>query len=295
MQRIDVLICTFRRCRLRDAVQSVLDADVPDGFEVRITVVDNDDEPTAAPHIEDLTDNSRHPMRLIHAPGRNISIARNACLDAADSPWIAFIDDDEIADSDWLTELVGRQRETGADGIFGVIKSIFAPDAPEWMRELNLHAPGPQRNSNVVKAGGSGNVLLRWQGTPWQRERFDVSRGKTGGEDTEFFYRLGRLGAQFEIAANAIVREPVAPERQSFRWLARRRFRVGQTYVVSVVGLGQRIWLALRALLKAVLSFLAAVVFFWNPTKWRYWYLRGVFHSGVVAGCLNIAERESYG
>ncbi|WP_324753942.1 glycosyltransferase family 2 protein [Roseovarius sp. Pro17] len=295
MERIDVLICTFRRRQLRDAVQSVLDADVPDGFEVRITVVDNDDEPTAAPHIQDLADHSRHPMRIIHAAGRNISIARNACLDAADGPWIAFIDDDEIADNDWLTELVSRQMDTGVDGIFGVTKSIFAPDAPQWMRELNLHAPGPQRSNNAVETGGAGNVLLRWQGTPWQDERFDVARGKTGGEDTEFFYRLGRLGAQFEIAQDAIVREPVTPERQSFGWLARRRFRVGQTYVVSVVGLGERTVLALRAILKAAFSFVAAVLFLWNPTKWRYWYLRGVFHSGVVAGCLNIAERESYG
>ncbi|MCQ0092686.1 glycosyltransferase family 2 protein [Roseovarius sp. M141] len=295
MERIDVLICTFRRRQLRATIQSVLDADVPDGFEVRITVVDNDDEPTAAPHIQDLPDHLRRPIRFIHAPGSNISIARNACLDAADSPWIAFIDDDEIADNDWLNELVNRQRDTGVDGIFGVTKSIFAPDAPQWMRELQLHAPGPQRNKDTVKTGGAGNVLLRWQGAPWQGERFDVARGKTGGEDTEFFYRLGRLGARFEIAPDAIVREPVTPERQSFRWLARRRFRVGQTYVVSVDGSGERLGLALRALLKAAFSFLATVLFFWNPTKWRYWYLRGVFHSGVVAGCLNIAERESYG
>jgi hypothetical protein len=33
----------------------------------------------------------------VHAPARNISIARNACLDAADAPLIAFIDDDETA------------------------------------------------------------------------------------------------------------------------------------------------------------------------------------------------------
>jgi succinoglycan biosynthesis protein ExoM len=36
---------------------------------------------------------------------RNISIARNAALDVAETLWVAFIDDDEHASATWLANL----------------------------------------------------------------------------------------------------------------------------------------------------------------------------------------------
>lgn len=268
---------------------------LPDGVEVRVLVVDNDDEPSGRPYIEDMLDNPDFSLDYAHVPGRNIAIARNGALDVASADWIAFLDDDEVVLKDWLVNIWKRQKETGVDGVFGVVKSVFPPDAPKWMGDLDMHAPGPQRSGNEVKTGGAGNVLLRWQGTAWAKERFDLARGRTGGEDTEFFYRIGDLGARFEIAPNAIALEPVPKPRQSFRWLARRRFRVGQIYVVSAPNGAARVGLAARAAVKSLVSFLMAVPFFWHATKWRYWYLRGVFHAGVVAGCLNIGEAETYG
>jgi len=292
---IEVLICTFRRPQIRQTLESIRAAYVPDGVGVRVIVVDNDDTPSARPAIEDLFDDPSFPLKYVHAPGRNISIARNGALDAASADWIAFIDDDEVAKEDWLLQLWARQKETGVDGVFGLTQSVFPPEAPKWMGELNLHAPGPQRTGGETKSGSTGNSLLRWQGTAWFDERFDLARGKTGGEDTEFFYRIGRLGAVFEIASHAVVLEPVPESRQSLRWLKRRRFRAGQTYAVSALGGVERAQLGLRASAKSVLSFVTVVPMLWHPTKWRYWYLRGVFHAGVVAGCLNIRQAELYG
>ena len=295
MTMIEVLICTFRRPQIRQALESVQAARVPDGVGVRVIVIDNDDTPSARPVIEDLLDDPNVPLDYVHVPGRNISIARNGALDAASADWIAFIDDDEVAKEDWLLQLWARQQETGVDGVFGLTQSVFPPEAPKWMGELNMHAPGPQRTSGVAKSGSTGNSLLRWQGTPWKEERFDLARGKTGGEDTEFFYRIGRLGAVYEIASDAIVVEPVPASRQSLRWLQRRRFRAGQTYAVSASSGSERVGLGLRATAKSALSFVIAVPLLWHPTKWRFWYLRGIFHAGVVAGCLNIREAELYG
>ena len=293
--KIDVLICTFRRAHIKRTVESVRSIIVPDGIEINVLVVDNDDQQSGYPFLDGLLEDPEFDLKYLHAPGRNISIARNACLNHAHSDWIIFLDDDEVVEKDWLVKLWQRQNETEVDGVFGVVKSVFPENAPPWMRELDMHAPGPQRTGNVVKTGGAGNALLRWRGTPWVNERFDIARGKTGGEDTEFFYRIGRLGAKFEIASDAIAREPVTEQRQSFGWLIRRRFRVGQIYVVSTTGGIARVGLAFRAATKALFSFVTSMAFFWNSTKWRYWYLRGVFHSGVVAGCLNISEVESYG
>jgi succinoglycan biosynthesis protein ExoM len=295
MTLIDILICTFRRPHIRDTVESVAAMALPDEVSIRIVVVDNDDEPSGRPYLEDLLKDPNVTLEYLHVPGRNISIARNGALDAASAKWIAFLDDDEAPAKDWLVQMWDRQQETGVDGVFGVTRSIFPPDAPKWMAELNLHAPAPNRNGNEVRDGGGGNMLLRWRGTVWERERFELSRGRTGGEDTEFCFRIGRMGAKFEIASDAIVFEHVVKSRHNFKWLARRRFRAGQTFVVSAETGLERLGLAVRACAKSLFSFLVALPFLWHPAKWRFWYLRGVFHAGVVAGCLNLSEREAYG
>lgn len=293
--KIDILVCTFQRPEIRAALESVRAADVPVGCDVGIVVVDNDDTPSAWPGIRDIIENPDGKIRYLHVPGRNISLARNGCLAASAADWIVFIDDDEVVAQDWLVQLWQRRTETGVDGIFGVVKSVFPADSPAWMRELNLHSPAPQRTRGTVRSGGAGNVLLRWAGTPWFGERFDVARGKSGGEDTEFFHRLGRMGATYEIAPEAIAHEPVTPERLRMAWLVKRRFRSGQSHASSASGVGERMGLTLRAAAKATGSYATVLPTLIDKTKWRYWFLRGVFHSGVVAGCINLRETDGYG
>ena len=60
----------------------------------------------------------------LHAPARNISIARNACLEAASAPLVAFIDDDEIARPGWLAGLVADMDAPNADVVFGKVAAL---------------------------------------------------------------------------------------------------------------------------------------------------------------------------
>ena len=52
-------------------------------------------------------------ITYVHAPARNISRARNACLALATAPLIAFIDDDEVASPQWLAALMDTQTKHG--------------------------------------------------------------------------------------------------------------------------------------------------------------------------------------
>jgi succinoglycan biosynthesis protein ExoM len=96
---IDVLICTFRRASIRDTLDSIALQDVPGHVCLRVVVADNDETPSAQDLITGLANRYPHPLHYLHAPARNISIARNACLDHATADWVAFIDDDETAPS----------------------------------------------------------------------------------------------------------------------------------------------------------------------------------------------------
>src|SRR6185437_15336872 len=59
---------------------------------------------------------------------------------------------------------------------------------------------------------------------------FCIELGRSGGEDTDFFYRLCDAGGRIGFAPSALAYEPVPLDRVNFPYLARRNFRQGQTY-----------------------------------------------------------------
>ena len=292
---VDILICTFRRPGIEHTLQSLGEMTLPEATSVRIIVADNDEEPSAEEYVREVGGRLPFPVTYVHAPARNLSIARNACLDAATGDWVAFIDDDEIADPGWLSSLLARAHQTGADAIFGPSFAEYGPDSPIWISAMKYHSNVPERRGDIVETGHTCNALLRWARTDWQSERFELSRGRSGGEDTEFFFRLGRLGARYEIAEDAIVREPVVSDRLNFTWIRRRKFRMGQSYASTATTPRSRIKLFCLASSKALISALCAIVFVPSAVQRNYWALRAVFHTGVCAGCLKMRQSELYG
>ena len=290
---IDVLMCTFRRDEVAQTLASLGAQVLPEGVQMRVIVADNDDTPSARARVAAV--DLPCPVTYVHAPARNISIARNACLDAATGDWVAFIDDDEVARPDWLAQLLGAAQRLGSDGIFGPAMAEYGPEAPDWMRAQDHHSNIPERRSGVVETGHTCNALLRWGDVPWRDARFDLARGQSGGEDTEFFFRLGQLGARFEICMDAIVTEPVAPKRLTLDWLLRRKFRMGQSYAASAPGTAARAKLFATALGKAVICGGGALAFAFNADRRRFWALRGAMHLGVCAGCLSLRQPQIYG
>lgn len=293
--KVDVCICTFRRPFVVETLHSVEQADCPDGAEIRLIVIDNDDTPSAETRVREAAADMTRPVTYQHVPGANISIARNAALDAASGDWIAFLDDDEIVDRDWLVALVARQQETQADAVFGHSRANYDADTPDWIVKGDFHSQFAAPRGDVVETGHTCNALLRWGDAPWRNERFELERGRSGGEDTEFFFRLRRMGAQYAIADDAIVREDVPPARLSLGWLLRRRFRIGQSYAASVETIGSRIKLFVLAAVKAVYCYLRALLALWAADRRAFWLMRGTMHTGVCAGCLNMRQRSLYG
>lgn len=293
--KIDLCICTFRRASVVETLMSVQAASLPPTVALRIIVIDNDHTDSARERVAGAAANMALPVQYIHAPAANISIARNAGLAAADADWVAFLDDDELAEPDWLAALVARQAETGADAVFGHSRADYGPDAPDWIVRGDFHSQFAAPRGDVVETGHTCNALLRWAGTPWQDQRFQLGRGRTGGEDTEFFFRLRRMGASYAIADASIVREEVPPQRLTLAWLLRRRFRIGQSYASSATSVGTRVRLFALAAVKAGYCGLRATLALANPERRAFWSMRGAMHAGVCAGCLNLRQAALYG
>ncbi len=292
---IDLCLCTFRRAHVTKTLQSIAAAQVPVGHDLRVHVVDNDDTPSAQAAVESVARELALDIRYHHVPGANISIARNGGLDAATGDWVAFLDDDELVEATWLTALMSRAQETGADAVFGHAKADYGPDAPDWIAAGDFHSQYAAPRGDTVETGHTCNALLRWGDAPWRQQRFEIERGRSGGEDTEFFFRLRRMGARYAIADDSIVTEEVPEARLSLTWLMQRRFRIGQSYAAVALSLPARAKLFGLAALKAVYCASRAALAWPKKATRVFWILRGTMHAGVCAGCLKLRQRALYG
>ncbi|MDM9622497.1 glycosyltransferase [Rhizobium sp. S96] len=296
--QIDIGICTYRRASLDEALLSLAVLAVPEGATLRIIVADNDKAPSAQARVDALRHTVPHEIAYVHCPASNISIARNACLDNATGDFLAFIDDDEDASEEWLVELLATAKATKADAVLGPVRSVYSQTAPAWMREGDFHSTLPVWVAGEIRTGYTCNVLLRLASQTVAGRRFNLALGRTGGEDTEFFSHMHADGGKIAYAENAYVYEPVTESRADLTWLAKRRFRFGQTHgrLLQQKSPGlKRIKTIGLALAKAGFCYAAALACVFSAVP-RYRYaLRGVMHSGVVSGLLGVREIRQYG
>jgi succinoglycan biosynthesis protein ExoM len=296
--RIDICVCTFRRPQLAETLRSLAQLEVPDGYVTSILVADNDDEPSARPIVVQLADELDLHVRYIHCPARNISLARNVCLDVSSAEFIAFIDDDETAKPDWIARLIDAAEQEGAEVVLGPVRARYGPDTPVWMRKGDFHSTFPVWVRGSIRTGYTCNALMRRSAASLAGIRFSLARGQTGGEDTEFFSAVNRRGGRIAFAPQAWVEEPVPPGRATFGWLARRRFRVGQTHGRLLgerrgsIGTSLQIGLAVA---KVAYCLAGAALAAFQPVRRNRNLLRGIMHAGVVGGLTGISEQRHYG
>lgn len=285
MTSVSICVCTFRRPELSETLGSLARLRLSRDIRAEIIVVDNDATPSARGAVEEARRHCDIAVRYVHAPYANISIARNAAMDASEARFLAFIDDDETASPGWLAALLQAQQATGADIVLGPVNAIYQEDAPEWMRASDLHSTMPVVSRGEIRTGYSGNVLIDRASPAVAGLRFDLALGKTGGEDTVFFGAAYRSGASLVFAADAVVTEPVPASRCSMRWLADRKLRSGRTHARLRLEIDNRNrWVEL-ALASAKAGYCAAASLARLPWQRRrnMSALRFLFHAGVVA------------
>jgi succinoglycan biosynthesis protein ExoM len=289
---IDVCICTFRRPYVAETIRSLAGQATGD-LKMRVIVVDNDETPSARETVEQALAANGLDGIYIHAPARNISIARNACLDAVTAPWLVFIDDDETARPGWLNALLAHRAKTNADVVFGLVKALYEPGSPKWMVAADMHSTRAVMKNGVIETGYAGNALIRTALVG--NRRFDLDLGRTGGEDTAFFSELYQHGAVLAYSDEGAADEPVPASRMSLKWLLRRSYRSGQTHAAMLIKAGgKRPLIALAAAAKTALCAGLAVVTVLSPGGWRKTAVRGALHAGVVAAALGRKQLELY-
>jgi len=291
---LTVCICTFRRPSVLSAIGSVAKQSELPNLKVRILVVDNDSEPTARNIVTEFRSRTDIHVDYKHVPGQNISVARNAGLDAAITPWLVFVDDDEYASTNWLAELVASRD--GANAVFGPCEAIYGDGSPDWIRQGDYHSNRITERGRIT-TGYTSNVLIDMAFVRRHGLRFDPELGRTGGEDTMFFHAMYRKGGVLKYAPNAVVYERVIPSRANVRWVVRRRYRAGQTRALvshkfDRVDYRRLSW---TAPLKVVACAIMSAVTLGNRPRAMWWLMRGIFHCGTISYAIGACVHDEYG
>lgn len=300
-----IAICSFRRPGLIQTLQSVQALDLT-GLQVAVAVADNDDVPSAAGVVAQGQTLGPLVIKHLHAPARNISVARNALLEYAQENHIRliiYLDDDQIVPPDWLVKLIaGWRREQDGPGpagvVLGPVRGVYDSDAPAWMARAGAHDNMPvTRRDGVITAGYTGNSLFDLADPALSGLRFDLSRGRSGGEDTAFLSQFLAAGGRIAFVPDAAITEPVPAGRARLGWLLQRRYRMGQTHA-SLIAAGRsragRIRAAALAGAKMTACMGMAMAGILRPEHRNRQMMRTALHAGAVAHLLGARSVEIY-
>lgn len=291
---ISICICTYRRSSLSATLASVATQALPAGVATQVIVADNDQDALRQAAILAEAEHLGLDLAYIHAPSRNISIARNACLHAATTDWIAFIDDDEEAAPDWIANLLAARD--GAEIIFGLVRARYlVGTCPTWIEEGDFHSTKLQGN-DAAWNGYTGNVLLKRLFLIEHNLQFKLSLGQVGGEDTMLFYQCHQAGARFAYAPQAVVYEDTPASRATLSWLLKRRYRSGQVHFMILQHQKRSRGVSFGlAFAKSVYCLANAGIRLLSPVKRTEYLLRGAMHIGVAAAALGASPYLEYG
>jgi succinoglycan biosynthesis protein ExoM len=226
VEHITVCICTYKRPELLRLLLLSLDKQVTEGlFDYSIVIVDNDRSESARKCVESHARQSKALVRYYSEPEQNIALARNRAVENAKGEYVAFVDDDEFPNEDWLLYLYKAICEFNADGVLGPVRPRFTSEPPEWVIRGRFCERESFPTGFVIKKPEStrtGNVLLNRKVFDGIGKPFDPMFGRVGGEDVDFFRRLMGLGNTFVWCNEGCVNETLPAARYTRSYFLRR-------------------------------------------------------------------------
>ena len=190
-----VVVCTRNRPELLARTLDAIDGQSNRGFPV--LVVDQSDQ--IDPALEARADRDRG-FRVIQDRGRGLSRSRNIAWRHAETPWLAFLDDDCVPDPDWAAEL---ERAIASHPQTSFISGSVRPDTA-FEREIPLTTmevteertfSGGRVRPDALGFGAFFAVEREWlDRLNGFDERLGTGTDFPGSEDMDFNYRFVKEG-----------------------------------------------------------------------------------------------------
>jgi glucosyl-dolichyl phosphate glucuronosyltransferase len=220
-----VVICAYTERRWDDvlaAVRSVQQQSLPP-LEI-ILVVDHN------PALLERLAGELPDVRVVpNREARGLSGGKNTGVALARGTVVAFLDDDAVAEADWLKAMAAAYAGPDVVGVGGLTRPLWETGRPRWFPEefdwvvgctFVGRDPGPVRNLLGGNASFRREVFDTVGGFPTGIGRTSTSSRPLGCEETEFCIRVSQRlpGVIFLHEPRSVIwhRAPVARERFSY-------------------------------------------------------------------------------
>jgi len=233
---VSVVICTYSMDRydiFSDCVESVL-AQTYDPLEVVIVV---DGNPEVFDRVR--SDFGHHDNLALHNNDQNlgISYSRTKGAELASGEVVAFIDDDGIAEPDWIETLVETYESTDAVAVGGYVAPDWVTEKPDFFPEefywlVGCTERGFAEDGEEVRNTYGSNISYK-RSVFLDVGGYDVNTGRKGdrhiqAHEAPVGIRIREVyGKGVVYVEDAVVNHKLFAYRGKFRWLVFRSFWQG--------------------------------------------------------------------
>lgn len=299
-EKIVVGIATFRRdddCL--NAVKSVQQIIIPPGKEISIVVCSNETNSVLFKRLREISRSI--DIVYLEETRRGIPFVRNKILEFAKevyADYLAFVDDDEIVERDWLKGLVETQDHFQSTVATGRVIAKYGSQIPNWVKDSQYFDKNQFETGRKMFFAATSNVLYDLHFLRRNKFKFDERFVHTGGTDNFLAADILRVGGSIIYCNEAVVIEEVSPERATMKWMALRTFRCRSNDVIyykrryNIVKAYLRVLKQILIKLYEIGCSLLVLIFSWRKVNLFYLLnnLMGLF--GYLAGTVNFHYDE---
>jgi glycosyltransferase involved in cell wall biosynthesis/GT2 family glycosyltransferase len=203
-------------------------------------VIDNGPSAESLRIVSDIRNKTHHRILYAIEDKQGLSFARNKGILLSQGKVVAFLDDDEVANNDWLRQMLSiYQTDEKIGCVGGKIIPIFpnnefppwySPDIKGFFGGVD-NGDKPHEIDFQAEYLGGGNISFKRQlVSDLGMFRTDLGiRGRTfySGEETELYMKVFKNGYKVYYNPHATTYHAIEKQRVSKKYLARRAFQNG--------------------------------------------------------------------
>lgn len=235
---ISIAICTWNRCALlRQTLKSLQKLAVPNDVDWEVIVVDNNSTDSTSVIAQQFA--SELPIRYVLEENQGLCHARNRALAESHGEYIAFIDDDVIVHTNWLTDYLAAGRRWPDSAYFtGKVMPWFENQPSEAVATVMNELAGVEwlgydlgrEERRLLATEGPRGANMMYRKRLIKDIYFDQAFGRQKnevifGDESDFCSRIHAKGLYGVWVPNAALEHYVPKARTEKKYL--RNFFIG--------------------------------------------------------------------
>lgn len=299
---ITVVICTYNRVDLLSICIKSLINQTADKNLFEILVVNNNSTDDTIKVVKIFKKNNTEiKLRIINENKQGLSHARNKGWKEAEGKYVAYIDDDSIANVDWIEKInkfIIKHQDVEIFG--GPYSYYYFKPMPEWYpKEQHTFYLGKKIMRLNASGWLSGTNMIYQKKIFYKYGGFDKNLGMRGeelfyGEETEFQKKLKNNGIAIYYIPEIKVKHLIAEYKKNMIWMLRSDYLRGYSFAY----IKKKKKYIIKAILYLVFSIIIFPLHLLYPKKLfkkrLYYGLSDIFSSlGKIRGSVRLVNYKN--